>query len=226
MFIDELRLENTVYVLTGVLFTQKQLQSADYGTDLPSVQTERDIHQREHKQIDQFHSKVDTCIKARQYFNGEELVLYNQHLSSLQKIYAELLSFSNNRLSDLDSLLDFIQSATNELHWLNEKEEIEVSRDWSDKNLNVQAVEKYYEVSVFLFSFCFRKLIASLNFFFVQTNYGSGCEVFVAFVQFFLLDFLLFSFAVLDERIRKAGDSIRGCSGQRRNSRDARTPCK
>lgn len=49
-------------------------------------------------------------------------------------------------MTDLDSLVDFIQSATNELHWLNEKEEIEVRRDWSDTKLDVQAVEKYFEV--------------------------------------------------------------------------------
>lgn len=79
-------------------------------------------------------------------FHGEELSLYSQHLSQLQKIYAELSALSNNRLSDLDSLLDFIQSATNELVWLNEKEETEVSRDWADKNLNVQQIESYYEV--------------------------------------------------------------------------------
>lgn len=113
---------------------------------MPSVQAEREIHQREHKHVDQFHSKVEICIKARQYFSAEELTLYNQHLSQLQKVYTELVTFSNNRLSDIDSLLDFIQSATNELHWLNEKEEIEVTRDWSDKNMNLQAIEKYYEV--------------------------------------------------------------------------------
>ncbi|KAI4467607.1 envoplakin [Holotrichia oblita] len=123
----------------------KQLQSADYGTDLASVQTELDIHQREHKQIDQYHSKVDTCVRAKQYFSGEELSLYTQHLSTLQKVYTELLTFSNSRMSDLDTLLDFIQSATNELQYLNEKEEIEVTRDWSDTNMNLQAVEKYYE---------------------------------------------------------------------------------
>ncbi|XP_025831436.1 plectin [Agrilus planipennis] len=123
----------------------KQLQEAEYGTDLPSVQSERNIHQREHKQIDQYHSKVDTCIKARQYINTEDLPLYNQHLNELQKTYAELLSFSNNRMSDLDSLLDFIQSATNELNWLSEKEEVEVSRDWSDTKMNLKGVEKYYE---------------------------------------------------------------------------------
>lgn len=87
-------------------------------------------------------------MKARQYINSEDLNLYNQYLSQLQKVYAELSTFSNNRMSDLDSLLDFIQSATNELHWLNEKEEVEVTRDWSDKNMNLIGVEKYYEVSL------------------------------------------------------------------------------
>ena len=124
----------------------KQLQEAEYGSDLPSVQTELDIHQREHKNIDQFHSKVDKCIQARSNFQGEELALYSQHLSTLQKLYTELLTLSNKRLSDLDTLHDFIQSATGELVWLNTKEENEVTRDWSDKNLNVQSIEQYYEV--------------------------------------------------------------------------------
>lgn len=124
------------------------MKKADYGTDLPSVQTERDIHHREHKQIDQYHSKVEASVKARQYFNGEELALYNQHLGQLQKVYADLLSFSTNRMTDLETLLDFIQSATNELQWLNEKEEIEVTRDWSDTKLDVRGVEKYFEVSM------------------------------------------------------------------------------
>nr|CAI5837429.1 unnamed protein product [Callosobruchus analis] len=97
---------------------------------------ERDHHQHEHRKIDQFHSKVDAAVKARQYFSGEELNLYNQHLGQLQKVYAELLTFSTNRMTDLDSLLDFIQSATNELQWLNEKEEVEVTRDWSDTKLD------------------------------------------------------------------------------------------
>lgn len=125
----------------------KQLQMAEYGSDLPTVQHELDVHQREHKQIDQFHSKVESCAKAKFNFHGDELALYSQHLSQLQKIYTELSALSNNRLSDLESLLDFIQSATNELVWLNEKEETELSRDWSDKNLNVQQIESYYEVT-------------------------------------------------------------------------------
>lgn len=127
----------------------KQLQDADYGSDLPSVKNELDIHQREHKNIDQFHSKVDKCIHAKNNFHGEELALYSQHLSTLQKIYSELLTTSNKRMSDLDTLHDFIQSATGELVWLNAKEDIEVTRDWSDKNLNVQSIVQYYEVIIF-----------------------------------------------------------------------------
>lgn len=128
----------------------KQLQEAEYGSDLPGVQTELDIHQREHKNIEQFHSKVDKCIQVRSNFQGEELTLYSQQLSTLQKLYAELLAISNKRLSDLDTLHDFIQSATGELVWLNTKEETEVTRDWSEKNLNIQSIELYYEVCILL----------------------------------------------------------------------------
>ena len=53
---------------------------------------------------------------------------------------------SKKRLADLEMLQDFIQSATTELIWLNEKEEIEISRDWSSKSLNVTEIERYYEV--------------------------------------------------------------------------------
>ncbi|XP_046680771.1 dystonin isoform X32 [Homalodisca vitripennis] len=123
----------------------KQIQEAEYGSDLNSVQTELEVHQREHKLIEQFHSKVEHCISAKNNFHGDELALYTQHLNALQKLYAELLTTSNKRLSDLETLLDFIQSATNQLVWLNEREETEVTRDWSDKELNVPALEQYYE---------------------------------------------------------------------------------
>ncbi|XP_026728108.1 dystonin isoform X26 [Trichoplusia ni] len=123
----------------------KKLHESDYGSDLPTVQHELNKHQREHKQIDQFHSKVEQCVLNRSNFSGEELNLYNQHLSQLQKLYAELLSTSTKRMSDLDALQDFLQSATAELNWLNEKEQVELSRDWADPHINLPAVQHYYE---------------------------------------------------------------------------------
>ncbi|KAJ2940873.1 hypothetical protein O0L34_g10132 [Tuta absoluta] len=123
----------------------KKLHESEYGSDLPAVQHELDKHQREHKQIDQFHAKVEQCVHNRSNFSGEELALYNQHLSALQKLYAELLSTSTKRMSDLDALQDFLQSATAELNWLNEKEQVELSRDWADPHINLPAVQHYYE---------------------------------------------------------------------------------
>lgn len=35
-----------------------------------------------------------------------------------------------------------------ELAWLNEKEEVEISRDWSSKLLNLIEIQTYYEVSL------------------------------------------------------------------------------
>lgn len=51
------------------------------------------------------------------------------------------------RLSDLDALQDFLAAASAELAWLNDKEQIEISRDWADKNLDLPGIHRYYEVS-------------------------------------------------------------------------------
>ncbi|XP_046810529.1 dystonin isoform X40 [Lucilia cuprina] len=123
----------------------KQLLAADYGTDLPSVKEELDRQQREHKIIDQFHSKILNDERQQTKFTGDELNLYQQRLNQLQKIYAELLSTSTKRLSDLDSLQHFLAQASAELQWLNEKEQIEITRDWADKQLDLPSVHRYYE---------------------------------------------------------------------------------
>lgn len=126
----------------------KQLNIADYGTDLPSVKEELDRQQHEHKVIDQFHFKILNDERQQTNFAGDELNLYQQRLNQLQKVYAELLSTSTKRLSDLDSLQHFLSQASAELQWLNEKEQIELTRDWADKHLDLPSVHRYYEVSV------------------------------------------------------------------------------
>lgn len=68
-------------------------------------------------------------------------------MNALQKSYSDVAALSHKRLGELEMLQDFIQSATTELMWLNEKEEIEMSRDWSSKSLNVADVQRYYEVT-------------------------------------------------------------------------------
>ncbi|XP_037076959.1 dystonin-like [Pollicipes pollicipes] len=122
-----------------------QLQEAEYGHDLHSCQEELESHHKQHKVIDQFQVNLDRCVAAKNNYDHDELALYMRVLSQLQKTYADLLSISNKRLSDLMILHDFIQGATNELIWLNEKEEAEVNRDWSNRNQDLRQLDAHYE---------------------------------------------------------------------------------
>ena len=56
---------------------------------------------------------------------------------------------SSKRQKHLDQLVDFLSLATTELVWLNQKEETEISRDWSARTLRVKDIEEYYEVKLF-----------------------------------------------------------------------------
>lgn len=125
----------------------KELLAADYGSDLPSVKAELERHQQEHRTIDKFHSKVVHAERQQVNFSGDELNLYQQRLSQLQKVYAELLSTSTKRLSDLDGLHNFLQEASAELQWLNDREQVEIQRDWAAKDLDLKGIHRYYEVS-------------------------------------------------------------------------------
>jgi hypothetical protein len=58
---------------------------------------------------------------------------------------------SKNRLSDLQRLQEFMQLAMTELTWLNEKEKIEITRDWSSKLLNLVDIQSYYKVRLAVF---------------------------------------------------------------------------
>ncbi|XP_022239565.1 microtubule-actin cross-linking factor 1-like isoform X12 [Limulus polyphemus] len=123
----------------------KLLYAAEYGSDLPSVKSLLENHQLEHQSIDQFHVNIDQCGTRKHQFQGDEQELYYRLFSKLEKSYTELMVMSNKRLMDLETLLDFIQSATNELMWMNKKEETEVTRDWSSKTLDVVEIEQYQE---------------------------------------------------------------------------------
>jgi hypothetical protein len=125
---------------------QKQIQEADYGANLAGVKSESAHHVREHREIEQFQSDVENCVSAKANFVGDELNLYSQQLNTLQKLYAELLALSNKRLSDLETLLDFLTSVQNQMTWLTEKEKLEIARDWSDTEISISALEEYYEV--------------------------------------------------------------------------------
>lgn len=62
-------------------------------------------------------------------------------------MYFNFQTQSQYRLRSLETLLTFIEMAAGEMAWLNEKEEIEVSRDWSSQNVSLQELDQHIEVA-------------------------------------------------------------------------------
>ena len=58
---------------------------------------------------------MEKCREAEVRFHGEELKIYGERMTILQKAYNELLVLSNKRVSDLHTLNDFITAAHSEL---------------------------------------------------------------------------------------------------------------
>ena len=110
---------------------EKLRNTTDFGDDLMSIKIALEEHLREHREIENYKSNVDKCDRNQELFSGEVLTIYLRMLGRLTKLYGELCDVSNRRLSDLESLLDFIQSVTDELAWLNERIDTEIARDWS-----------------------------------------------------------------------------------------------
>ena len=55
-----------------------------------------------------------------------------------------------NRINHLKNLVTFMSEATKELIWMNQREEPEVSRDWSSHDLNIEELQAHGEVECFI----------------------------------------------------------------------------
>ncbi|KAM9494125.1 microtubule-actin cross-linking factor 1 isoform 10-T10 [Clarias gariepinus] len=134
-----------IYELLGwVEATQELLERAEWGTDLPSV----DQHLQDHHTI---HTAVEDLLhslkEARSYepsVSSNFRSSYSETLAKLENQYCKLLECSSWRLRCLESLRAFVSQCTEELIWLNEKEEEELAFDWSENNTNMAAKREQY----------------------------------------------------------------------------------
>ncbi|MCJ8746251.1 hypothetical protein PDJAM_G00139640 [Pangasius djambal] len=134
-----------IYELLGwVEATQELLERAEWGSDLPSV----DQHLQDHHTI---HSAVEDLLhslkEARSYeprVSSNFRSNYSETLAKLENQYCKLLEHSSSRLRCLESLRAFVSHCTEELIWLNEKEEEELAFDWSENNTNMAAKREQY----------------------------------------------------------------------------------
>ncbi|XP_017164339.1 dystonin isoform X15 [Poecilia reticulata] len=141
---EEVNLKYVQDLLNWVEEMHLQLERSEWGTDLPSVEMHLDNHKSVHRAIEEFQMSLKDARLSEIQMNMPVKLTYSDKLNKLEKQYEQLLSSSRDRQSHLESLHDFVSQATQELIWLNEKEEEEVAFDWSDRNSNISQKRDYH----------------------------------------------------------------------------------
>ncbi|XP_037638587.1 dystonin isoform X6 [Sebastes umbrosus] len=141
---EEVNMKFVQDLLSWVEEMQMQLDRSEWGSDLPSVETHLENHKSVHRAIEEFQMSLKDAKLSEIQMNMPLKLTYSDKLNKLEKQYEKLLSCSRERQSHLESLHDFVSQATQELIWLNEKEEEEVAFDWSDRNANISKKRDYH----------------------------------------------------------------------------------
>uniref|UniRef100_A0A672V6K5 Microtubule actin crosslinking factor 1 n=1 Tax=Strigops habroptila TaxID=2489341 RepID=A0A672V6K5_STRHB len=121
-----------------------RLERAEWGTDLPSVETQLETQRHIHTSVEDLGSSVKEARMYEGKMSQNFRASYTETLGKLETQYCKLMETSSFRLRHLQSLHGFVSRATAELIWLNEKEEEELAYDWSDNNPNIAAKKNYF----------------------------------------------------------------------------------
>ncbi|XP_010114841.1 PREDICTED: microtubule-actin cross-linking factor 1-like, partial [Chlamydotis macqueenii] len=141
---DEGSLRFVYELLAWVEEMQMRLERAEWGTDLPSVETQLETQRHVHTSVEDLGSSVKEARMYEAKMSQNFRASYTETLGKLETQYCKLMETSSFRLRHLQSLHGFVSRATAELIWLNEKEEEELAYDWSDNNPNIAAKKNYF----------------------------------------------------------------------------------
>uniref|UniRef100_A0A4W3JSC6 Dystonin n=1 Tax=Callorhinchus milii TaxID=7868 RepID=A0A4W3JSC6_CALMI len=141
---DEINMKFVQDLLSWVEEMQVQLDQAEWGSDMPSVESHLENHRNVHRAIEEFESSIKEAESAENQITSPLKNAYSEKLRMLESHYSKLLTTSRHRATHLESLRSFISRATKELIWLNEKEEEEVAYDWSDRNSSMLRKREYH----------------------------------------------------------------------------------
>ncbi|XP_041419112.1 dystonin isoform X12 [Xenopus laevis] len=131
-------------LLSWIEEMQVQLDRAEWGSDLSSIEGHLETHKHFHNAVEEFESSLKEAKMSELQITGIYKANFAESLYKLESQYSKLLNSSRNRQKHLDMLHSFVSRATRELIWLNEKEEEEVAYDWSERNQNIQAKKDYH----------------------------------------------------------------------------------
>ncbi|NXD59570.1 PLEC protein, partial [Corvus moneduloides] len=140
---DEAPLRYLQELLAWVEENQRRVATAEWGADLPTVETHLGAHRGLHCAIEEF----------RRTEGGGGAALWGgacgvwpcrarMQLQTTPPVPPQ--NSSKSRLRHLESLHGFVSAATKELLWLSEREEEEVAFDWSHNNPAMAAKKESY----------------------------------------------------------------------------------
>ncbi|XP_057410070.1 LOW QUALITY PROTEIN: dystonin [Balaenoptera acutorostrata] len=141
---EEINMKFVQDLLNWVDEMQVQLDRTEWGSDLPSVESHLENHKNVHQAVEEFESSLKEAKISEIQMTAPLKLTYAEKLHRLENQYAKLLNTSRNQERHLDTLHNFVTRATNELIWLNEKEEEEVAYDWSERNTNIARKKDYH----------------------------------------------------------------------------------
>ncbi|XP_023376125.1 dystonin isoform X2 [Pteropus vampyrus] len=141
---EEINMKFVQDLLNWVDEMQVQLDRTEWGSDLPSVESHLENHKNVHRAIEEFEPSLKEAKISEIQMTAPLKLTYTEKLHRLENQYAKLLNTSRNQERHLDTLHNFVTRATNELIWLNEKEEEEVAYDWSERNTNIPRKKDYH----------------------------------------------------------------------------------
>ncbi|XP_050788122.1 microtubule-actin cross-linking factor 1 isoform X5 [Gopherus flavomarginatus] len=141
---DEGNLRFVYELLSWVEEMQMKLERAEWGNDLPSVESQLETQRHVHSSVEDLGASVKEARMYEGKMSQNFRTSYTETLGKLETQYCKLMETSSFRLRHLQSLYGFVSRATAELIWLNEKEEEELAYDWSDNNPNIAAKRNYF----------------------------------------------------------------------------------
>ncbi|NXU14880.1 DYST protein, partial [Pardalotus punctatus] len=141
---EEVNMKFVQDLLSWIEEMQVQLDRAEWGSDLPSVESHLENHKNVHKAIEEFECSLKEAKISEIQMTAPLKLSYAEKLHKLESQYSKLLNTSRNQERHLDTLHNFVSRATRELIWLNEKEEEEVAYDWSERNPNITRKKEYH----------------------------------------------------------------------------------
>ncbi|XP_052002386.1 plectin-like [Xyrauchen texanus] len=142
--LDEVTLRYAQDLLAWVEENQRKIDTSEWGIDLPSVESQLGSHRGLHQTIEDFKAKIERARADENQLSPLSKGTYRDYLGRLDLQYTKLLNSSKSRLRHLDNLYNFVNAATKELMWLNDKEEEETNYDWSERNTNMTAKKENY----------------------------------------------------------------------------------